>query len=228
MTEFVPESTNSPANQSTPEVTTDIRRNPEAIWLSPICQDSAHYGEGRTWAAPAPDDVCDEPECGEPWVRYVREDLATPARGGDELREALEQIAGLPHGLDIGYAGDIARAALASTDMAGAGEGLDRATLKHCAQTIRDRAVTISATSLGGGNVSEASKIAARHLISAAEAIEKDMAAAPPVEGLTSGEALLREALQRIQDEPDHTLPIVTAQRLRNIASFALLGERLP
>lgn len=53
--------------------------------------------------------------------------------------------------------------------------------------------------------------------------------ATPAADRLTdTGEvALLREALQRIQDEPLHTLPIVTTQRMRNIASFALLGERL-
>ena len=81
-----------PANQSTPEVTFDIRRNPESIWLSPICDDTADHGDGRTWASPAPEEVCEDPECGEPWVRYVREDLATPARGGDELREALADL----------------------------------------------------------------------------------------------------------------------------------------
>lgn len=144
----------------------------------------------------------------------------SPARGGDELREALEQIAGLPHGLDIGYAGDIARAALASTDMAGAGEGLDRATLKHCARTIRDRAVTISAAPLGGGRVSEASKIAARHLISAAEAIEKDMAAAPPVEGLTSGE--VKDLAERIRAAVTYQYMPMTVRNLLSEAAKAL------
>lgn len=42
-----------------------------------------------------------------------------------------------------------------------------------------------------------------------------------------AGAGVLREALERIQDEPLHTLPIVTTQRMRNIASYALRGERL-
>jgi hypothetical protein len=65
------------------ETAPDITRNPDAIWLSPAC---AEYAGDRTWAAPAPADTCEE--CPEPWVRYVREDLATPAPDSEKLREA--------------------------------------------------------------------------------------------------------------------------------------------
>jgi hypothetical protein len=42
-----------------------------------------------------------------------------------------------------------------------------------------------------------------------------------------AGEALLRETLQRISEEPDHLVSTITIQRMRNLAGFALLGERL-
>ncbi|GEM70984.1 hypothetical protein SAQ01S_07500 [Sphingomonas aquatilis NBRC 16722] len=127
-----------PANQSTPEVTFDIRRNPESIWLSPICDDTADHGDGRTWASPAPEEVCEDPECGEPWVRYVREDLASPARGGDELRataqflsDRLDDLEWMDGDLEStlrDFMGHVdpaharLKSALASTDMAGAGD----------------------------------------------------------------------------------------------------------
>ena len=50
---------------------------PREIWLSPVCDDWAHHGEGRTWAAPAPEYECECDEGGHPWVKYVRADLAT-------------------------------------------------------------------------------------------------------------------------------------------------------
>lgn len=56
------------------------------------------------------------------------------------------------------------------------------------------------------------------------EYVRAALAASRPTE---AGAGLLREALERIQDEPLHTLPIVTTQRMRNIASYALRGERL-
>ncbi|WP_156360215.1 hypothetical protein [Sphingomonas sp. Leaf226] len=60
----------------------DITRNPELIWLSPICDDTAHHGEGRTWAAPAPAETCED--CSEPWVEYVRSDLASVSSASAE------------------------------------------------------------------------------------------------------------------------------------------------
>jgi len=71
-----------------------IERNPAAIWLSPICDDEAHHGEGRTWAAPAPAETCED--CSEPWVRYVREDLALPSPSPAIVKEAgeVEQLTG--------------------------------------------------------------------------------------------------------------------------------------
>lgn len=53
-------------------------------------------------------------------------------------------------------------------------------------------------------------------------AIDKWMA--PPA---MDREAVLTKALQRISVEPLHILPIVTTQRMRNIADFALRGEDL-
>lgn len=50
---------------------------PLEIWLSPVCDDHADHGEGRTWAAPAPDCECECDEGGHKWVRYVRSDIAT-------------------------------------------------------------------------------------------------------------------------------------------------------
>ncbi|MCT8003253.1 hypothetical protein NZL82_15360 [Sphingomonas sanguinis] len=52
----------------------------------------------------------------------------------------------------------------------------------------------------------------------------EDLRAAPPA---MDREALLTKALRRISAEPLHSLPIVTTQRMRNIADFALLGEDL-
>lgn len=58
-----------------------VAQGPASIWLSPICDDTADHGDGRTWASPAPDDACED--CGLPWVEYVRADLArlTPIEG---------------------------------------------------------------------------------------------------------------------------------------------------
>jgi len=52
------------------EIGDELRKNPEAIWLSPRCETDL----GRTWASPAPDRECGG--CGLPWVKYVRSDLA--------------------------------------------------------------------------------------------------------------------------------------------------------
>lgn len=62
-------------DQQAMTVAHDITRNPGSIWLSPICDDAADHGEGRTWATPAPDETCED--CSEPWVEYVRSDLAS-------------------------------------------------------------------------------------------------------------------------------------------------------
>lgn len=51
-----------------------LGKSPKRIWLSPICDDVAHHGEGRLWASPAPAATCED--CPEPWVEYVRADLA--------------------------------------------------------------------------------------------------------------------------------------------------------
>lgn len=53
----------------------DVKLEPEAIWLSPRCDAEAHHGEGRSWANHAPEPACDD--CGLPWVKYVRADLAS-------------------------------------------------------------------------------------------------------------------------------------------------------
>jgi hypothetical protein len=66
------------------ETTPDSTQNPDAIWLSPACDG---YAGDRTWAAPAPEDACEE--CHQPWVHYIREDLATPSPDSEKLREAV-------------------------------------------------------------------------------------------------------------------------------------------
>jgi hypothetical protein len=74
--------------QQSSTVAHDITRNPASIWLSPMCDETAHHGEGRTWAVPAPDETCED--CSEPWVEYVRSDLASvssaSAEGGERYR----------------------------------------------------------------------------------------------------------------------------------------------
>lgn len=55
----------------------------------------------------------------------------------------------------------------------------------------------------------------------------KNFAASEDVSQQETREALLTKALHRISVEPLHSLPIVTTQRMRNIADFALLGEDL-
>ena len=70
----------------------DVTRNPASIWLSPICDDIARHGEGRTWAAPAPDETCED--CSEPWIEYTRVDLARHV-AGDSSRKALIEIANM-------------------------------------------------------------------------------------------------------------------------------------
>lgn len=62
--------------------------SPQRIWLSPICQSSDQYWEDRAWASPAPSDRCECDECGEPWVEYVRSDLAST----DELRAEMAEL----------------------------------------------------------------------------------------------------------------------------------------
>lgn len=61
--------------------------NPDRIWLSPACD--ANLPDGRMWANPAPQAECDG--CGDPWIEYVRADLATPSPTTDTLerREAI-------------------------------------------------------------------------------------------------------------------------------------------
>lgn len=62
-----------------------VAQSPASIWLSPICDETADHGEGRTWASPAPDAECED--CGLPWVEYVRADLA-PVSDATQTREA--------------------------------------------------------------------------------------------------------------------------------------------
>jgi hypothetical protein len=69
-------------DQQAVTVAQDITRNPASIWLSPICDDTAHHGEGRTWAAPAPAETCED--CSKPWVEYVRSDLASVSSASAE------------------------------------------------------------------------------------------------------------------------------------------------
>ena len=121
MTHSLPESTNSTANQSTPEVTQGSLAVEFQAYLDshPNPSVGAHPLFQRVAAALS----------------------ATPARGGDELREAAQAM--LPKDLcltnenwadgtivpiDVTL-GELRRlsAALASTDMAGAGEGLSYA-----------------------------------------------------------------------------------------------------
>jgi hypothetical protein len=69
-----------------------MSEDPEAIWLSPACDSDTP--DGRLWANPAPEDCCDD--CGDPWVKYVRADLATPpdtqGAGYGELLERLDEL----------------------------------------------------------------------------------------------------------------------------------------
>ncbi|MES3054939.1 hypothetical protein O6V14_04785 [Sphingomonas faeni] len=60
-----------------------VAQSPASIWLSPACEITAH--DGRTWANPAPATACDE--CGDPWVEYVRADLALPCKSGEGATE---------------------------------------------------------------------------------------------------------------------------------------------
>jgi hypothetical protein len=71
--------------QQSSTVAHDITRNPASIWLSPMCDETADHGEGRTWAAPAPAETCED--CSEPWVEYVRSDLASVSSASAEPRK---------------------------------------------------------------------------------------------------------------------------------------------
>lgn len=113
-------------------------------------------------------------------------------------------------------------------------EGRDGAALRHCARVIRDRAVTISAAPLGGGHVPEANKIAARHLISAAEAIEKEALTASPKLASDTGtrveageEADRRELDQLLADWRASLLnPASWFDRLRSLLATHPQGNR--
>lgn len=65
--------------------------DPERIWLSPACDLDAHYGEGRTWANPAPETACED--CGLPWVEYVRADLPRPIPSPQAVERVARTIA---------------------------------------------------------------------------------------------------------------------------------------
>lgn len=65
----------------------DVKLEPEAIWLSPRCDAEARHGEGRSWANPAPEAACDD--CGLPWVKYVRADLASHQPQREAVLEAI-------------------------------------------------------------------------------------------------------------------------------------------
>ena len=68
-----------------------VAQSPVSIWLSPICDDTADHGDGRTWASPAPEATCED--CGLPWVEYVRADLSLPCKSGEGAGEAfLDQL----------------------------------------------------------------------------------------------------------------------------------------
>lgn len=86
--------TDNVTDEASAPVVTGPSASPESIWLSPICDDEAHHGEGRTWAAPAPAQTCED--CDEPWIEYVRADLAAqsaPAGVGDmDHRFIAEQL----------------------------------------------------------------------------------------------------------------------------------------
>ena len=89
-----------------------VTQGPERIWLSPICDQ--HSPDGRMWADPAPFARCDD--CGEPWVEYVRADLAAQSpssdieaerdrlRIGDKV-EVIGEYAGDWRGQDLWVAG---------------------------------------------------------------------------------------------------------------------------
>lgn len=81
--------TNNTEQQAVP-----VAQSPASIWLSPACEITAH--DGRTWANPAPATACDE--CGDPWVEYVRADLA-PVSDATQTREA-ELVAVRMHALE--------------------------------------------------------------------------------------------------------------------------------
>lgn len=128
---------------------------------------------------------------------FARHRLAHSLRGGEELREAAENlIIGIGMGWDLDGLVERVQAALSA-----AGSVVAQGCQCGCND---DPFICIEADG------------------------SDRLASPPPVDRAEAGELeRLREALQRIQDEPDHMLPIVTAQRLRNIAGFALLGERL-
>ena len=248
MSSILPESTKAAANQSTPEVT-------RALKPCPFCGSAdVEVLLDTTFDDPTWDALC--AGCKACVARDLQADAIvawntrTPARGGDELREAAQFLSDRLDDLEW-LEGDLEatlRDFMGHVDPA-------HARLKHALASPPpvDRAEAIPAGMKpwhGGDSAPDdwdGGDVLCRdggYLTKGDEAPDKwgwgndnrawdiiaytPKPAAPPVEGLTSGDALLREALQRIQDEPDHTLPIVTAQRLRNIASFALLGERLP
>lgn len=67
--------------------------SPSRIWLSPACDDPS--AEGRTWASPATDVVCECEEGGHPWVEYARTDSLTSLQSRVARYEAaLRSIAG--------------------------------------------------------------------------------------------------------------------------------------
>src|SRR5690606_8384282 len=73
----------------------DVKLEPEAIWLSPRSDAEARHCEGRSWANHASEPACDD--CGLPWVKYVRADLAShqPQReavGGKMLNVARRNL----------------------------------------------------------------------------------------------------------------------------------------
>lgn len=73
-------------------------------------------------------------------------------------------------------------------------QGVDAATIRLCAEMVRDRAVTISASSLNGTPASDASKIAARHLIRASEDMYAALNAPTAVESLSAMGAMQKDA----------------------------------
>lgn len=79
----------------------------ERIWLEPICNE--HIPEGRHWCQHKLDD-CDDPDCGEKSVEFIRADIAKART--DALRGALEPFA--------------ARAALSDAPQAAADEVVER------------------------------------------------------------------------------------------------------
>ena len=53
-----------------------LNDSPEEIWLEPQCAGEQY--EGRCWCTRPDGERCEE--CGAPWVKYLRADLAPPRR----------------------------------------------------------------------------------------------------------------------------------------------------